>query len=145
MVVNEDKINNVNKFTTFAGHFDGHGDVPVRWGAHCPMEQVHGYTRCHHWMSPLGKNLHRITPAATMVIDSGVKNRVVALWNRCFKASIQKAHNGSSTQLIGATSYVERLNVRIEAKYLSYLSSYQTLIIDKNVWSFWLPKKLVKS
>jgi hypothetical protein len=30
MVVNEDKIDDVKKYTTFAGHFDGHGNAPVR-------------------------------------------------------------------------------------------------------------------
>jgi hypothetical protein len=48
-----------NKITTktctyFAGHFDGHGDAPVRYRANCPMEEVQGFTRSH-WMPPLGK------------------------------------------------------------------------------------------
>ena len=30
MVVNKDKINDVEKFTTFVGRFDDHGDAPVR-------------------------------------------------------------------------------------------------------------------
>ena len=30
MVVNEDKNNDVEKYTTFAGHFDGHGNAPVQ-------------------------------------------------------------------------------------------------------------------
>jgi hypothetical protein len=30
MVVKEDKINDVEKYTTFAGHFDGHGNALVR-------------------------------------------------------------------------------------------------------------------
>jgi hypothetical protein len=30
MVVNEDKIDNVEKYTAFAGHFDGHGNALVR-------------------------------------------------------------------------------------------------------------------
>ena len=65
MLVNEDKINDVKKYTTFAGHFDGRGNATVRWGVHCLMEQIHGYTRCH-WMLPLGKYLHRIPPADAM-------------------------------------------------------------------------------
>ncbi len=131
MVVNEDQINNVEKYTTFAGHLKGHDDAPVWWGEHCLMVQVHGYTRCHH-MPQLGEYLHHIAPAAAMVIDFGVKNQVVALWNRCFKGSVQKAQNGPSTQLIEATSCVERSIVRIKAEDLSYLSSYQMLITDKN-------------
>jgi hypothetical protein len=54
-----------------------------------------------------------------MVIDFGVKNRVVALWKSLSKASIQKAWNGPSTQLIEATSCVERLDITIKAEELS--------------------------
>ena len=60
---------------------------------------------------PSGKYLSRIAPADTMVVDFGVKNRVVV--KSLFEASIQKARNGSSTQLIDATSCVERWNAMI--------------------------------
>ena len=43
------------------------------------------------------------------------KNRVVALWNSLSEASVQKAQNGPSTQLIEATSCVERWNTTIKA------------------------------
>jgi len=66
-----------------------------------------------------------------MVIDFGVKNRVVALRKLLFAASIQKAQNGPSPQLIKAMSCVERKNTTIEAKELHNFSSYQTLITDK--------------
>ncbi len=42
------------KWTNFAGHFDGRGGVPVKYRAHCPMEEVQGFDRSH-WMLPLGK------------------------------------------------------------------------------------------
>jgi hypothetical protein len=67
-------------------------------------------------MPTLGKYLPRIAPADVMVIDFGSKNQVVALCNRCFKASVQKSRNGPSTQLIEATSCVERSNATIQAK-----------------------------
>jgi hypothetical protein len=54
-----------------------------------------------------------------MVIDFGVNNRVVALWKSLFKASVQKARNGLSTQLIKATSCEERWNATIKAEELS--------------------------
>jgi hypothetical protein len=54
----------------------------------------------------------------------------------CFKASVQKAHHEPSTQLIEATSCVEKLNITIKAKDLDYLSSYQTLTMDKNWQSY---------
>jgi hypothetical protein len=42
----------MKKYTYFAGSFDGHGDALVHYSAHCPMEEVHGFTRSH-WMPPL--------------------------------------------------------------------------------------------
>jgi len=50
------------------------------------------------------------------VIDFGVKNRVVASWKSLFDASVKKARNGPSTQLIEAASCLERLNAKIKAK-----------------------------
>jgi hypothetical protein len=43
-----------NKYTCKAGHFDGHGDAPVRNRVHCPMEEVQSFTRSH-WMPPSGE------------------------------------------------------------------------------------------
>ena len=51
-----------------------------------------------------------------MVIDFGVKNRVVALWKSLFKASVKKAQNGPSTQLIEVTNCVERSNAKMKNK-----------------------------
>jgi len=66
-------------------------------------------------MPPLGKYSPRIAPADAMVIDFGVKNLV----DIAFEASIQKARNGPSTQLIEATSCVERSNATMKAEELS--------------------------
>jgi hypothetical protein len=38
----------------FAGHFDGHGNVLVRYRVYCPLEEVQGFTRSH-WPLLLGK------------------------------------------------------------------------------------------
>jgi hypothetical protein len=54
-----------------------------------------------------------------MVITFGEKNRVVALWKSLSEAGIQKAQNGPSTQLIKATSCVERSNTTMKGKELS--------------------------
>jgi len=51
-----------------------------------------------------------------MVINFGVKNQVVALWKSLFKASIKMAPNGPYTQLIEATSCVERSNATMKAE-----------------------------
>ena len=66
-------------------------------------------------MPPLGKYSPRIAPADAMVIDFGVKNLV----DMPLEASIQKARNGPSTQLIEATSCVERSNATMKAEELS--------------------------
>jgi hypothetical protein len=41
-------------------------------------------------MPPSGKYSSRIAPADAMVIDFGVKNRVVLLWKSLFGASVKK-------------------------------------------------------
>jgi hypothetical protein len=48
-----------------------------------------------------------------------------------FKASVQKARNRPSTQLIGATSCIERSNAMTKAEELIKFSSYQTLTTAK--------------
>ncbi len=54
-----------------------------------------------------------------VVIDFGVKKLVVALWKSLPEASVRKARNEPSTQLIEATSCVERSNAMIKTKVLS--------------------------
>jgi len=68
-------------------------------------------------MPPSGEYSPRIAQAdaMVMVIDFIVKNRVVALWKSLFEASVKKAQNGPSTQLIKATSCVKS-NATIKAK-----------------------------
>jgi hypothetical protein len=63
---------------------------PVQCRAHHPVRQVSGYPRCH-WTPPSGEYLPRIAPVDAMVIDFGVKNRIVALWKSLSEASFQKA------------------------------------------------------
>jgi hypothetical protein len=43
----------INKHTCKAGHFDSHGDAPVRNRAYHPMEEVQSFTRSN-WTPPLG-------------------------------------------------------------------------------------------
>ena len=135
MAMHYNKSMMAKQCTTFAGHFDGHGDALVQQGVHRPKKQVHCYTRCH-WTLSLGKYLPRIALTDTIVINFG-KNLVVALWNQYFEASVQMAQNGpsNSTQLIKVTSCVERSNTTIKAEEPSYLSSYQMQTTDKLVKS----------
>jgi hypothetical protein len=48
------KQTTINKYTYKAGHFDGHGNAPVRNRVHHPMEEVQSFTRSH-WTPPLGE------------------------------------------------------------------------------------------
>jgi hypothetical protein len=70
-------------------------------------------------MPPLGKYLPHIAPADAMVIDFGKKNE---MW--CCEIAVPKlafkARNRPSTQLIKATSCIEKSNTTIKAKELSY-------------------------
>jgi len=62
-----------------------------------------------------------------MVIDFGVKKSSCGVVKLLFKASVQKARNGPSTQLIEVTSCVERSNATIKAEEHSELSSYHKI------------------
>ena len=64
----------------------------------------HGGANPHSWA---------ISMAVTMCLDFGKKNRIVALWKSLLNASVQKARNRPSTQLIEATSCIEKSNTRI--------------------------------
>jgi hypothetical protein len=57
------KLSMTNKCTLSAGRFYGHGDPPVQYEAHRPMQHVQGYTRSH-WMPLSGNYLLRIAPVA---------------------------------------------------------------------------------
>jgi hypothetical protein len=48
------KQTTINKYTYFAGHFNGRSGAPVKYRAYLPMEEVQGFTRSH-WTLPSGK------------------------------------------------------------------------------------------
>ena len=50
----------------------------IRREAHLPIKRIGGFMRSHY-MPPSGVCSRRIGPADAMVIDIGIKNRVVAL------------------------------------------------------------------
>jgi hypothetical protein len=52
------------------------------------------------------------------------------------EASVHKAQNGPSTQLIEATSYKGKLDAMIGVEDLGYFSSYQVLTMHKNWQSY---------
>ena len=84
----------------------------------CPMQHVQGYLRSH-WTPPSGKYLSKIAPADAVVIDFWRKKYICGVVKSLSEASIQKAQNGPSTQLIKATSCIERWNTTIKAKELT--------------------------
>ncbi len=54
------KQTTINKYTCFAGCFDGYGNAPVSNHAHHPMEEVQGFleaTGCCHWASIMSDNI----------------------------------------------------------------------------------------
>ncbi len=55
-----------NKYTSVAGHFNGHGGVPVQCEVHLPMQHDQGFTGSH-WTPPSDDNSLRIAQAATRV------------------------------------------------------------------------------
>ena len=69
-----------NKFTSIAGHFDGHGGAPVRYGMHRPMQHDQGFTESH-WTPPLGNYSLRIALAAArrMTINKTTMQNVPTL------------------------------------------------------------------
>jgi hypothetical protein len=52
-----------NECTSVVGHFDGHGGVPMQYGAHCPIQHDQGFTESY-WMPPSGDYLLHIAPVA---------------------------------------------------------------------------------
>ncbi len=104
MVMHEKK-STTEKCTSFAGHFDGYDDAPVRCQAHHPMQHVRGYLRSH-WSPPSGKYSPHIALVDAMVINFWPKKLSCGVVISLSKASIQKAQNRTSTQLIEATSCV---------------------------------------
>ncbi len=78
---------------------------------------LEGYPRCH-CTPPSGKYLPRIAPADAMVIDFGVKKWSCGVVKLLSEASVQNAQNGPSTQLIEATSCVDRLNATMKVEDL---------------------------
>ena len=82
------------------------------------MQHVQGYLICH-WTPPLGNYLPRIALAYVIVINFWHKKLSCGVVKSLSEASVQKARNGPSTQLIEVTSCVERSNATIKAKELS--------------------------
>jgi hypothetical protein len=72
-------------------------------------------------MPPVGKYSPHIAPADAMVINFWPKKTSCGVVKSLSEASVQKARNGPSTQLIEAeaTSCVERSNATIKAEELS--------------------------
>jgi hypothetical protein len=71
--MNNNKLYDDEKILLLLWLFDGHGNLPVQYGVHHPIEAVMGYIR-GHWMLPPGKCLHLIAPAAARVINFGTQN-----------------------------------------------------------------------
>jgi hypothetical protein len=67
MYYDTNKATMMNKCTSSAGRFDGHGGAPVQYKTHHPMQHVQGYSESH-WTLALGNYLLCIAPAAARAI-----------------------------------------------------------------------------
>jgi hypothetical protein len=65
-VMGDSKTNNAKKCRKITGNFGCHADAAVRYGAHCLMNHIQGFTKSHS-MPPLGECLHHIAQAAAKV------------------------------------------------------------------------------
>jgi len=72
--MHDNKSTMANKCTSFTGRFDGLGNPPLQYRAHCSVEDVLGYIRGHR-MPPPGNYSHLIALAATRVIGFGTHNQ----------------------------------------------------------------------
>jgi hypothetical protein len=63
MYYDTNKATMMNKCTSSAGCFDGHGGAPVQYEAHHLIQHVQGYSGSH-WMPASGNHLLHIAPAA---------------------------------------------------------------------------------
>jgi hypothetical protein len=65
------KQTTINKYTYFAGHFDGHSNAPVQYHAYLLIEEVQGFT-ISHWTPLSGKycgQQHKSEMATPVIYD----------------------------------------------------------------------------
>ena len=87
-----------NKCTSVAGHFDGHGGAPVRYGAHLPMQHDQGFTKSH-WMPPSGNySLHFTQAAARATINSMMMQHVPTLLAVLMAIAMRRYYNARIAQ-----------------------------------------------
>jgi hypothetical protein len=68
-----------NECTSVAGYFNGHGNAPVQYGAHHPMQHDQGFTESH-WTPPSGDySLRNAQAAARATINSTMMHYVPTL------------------------------------------------------------------
>ncbi len=65
MYIDTNEATMMNKCTSSAGRFDGHGGAPEQYRRHRPMWHVQGYSGSH-WTPASGDYSLCIAPAATM-------------------------------------------------------------------------------
>jgi hypothetical protein len=69
MYYDSNKAMMMNKCTSSAGLFDGHGGAPEQYRRHHPMRHVQGYFGSH-WMPALGNYSLQIAPVAARATKS---------------------------------------------------------------------------
>jgi hypothetical protein len=61
-------VKNDDKSTILASRFSGHGDAPVQYQAHHPMDEVQGYAGSH-WSMHLGTCIPRFFLSFFYIVD----------------------------------------------------------------------------
>ena len=98
------------KYTSFTGHFNGRGDVPVRYGMYCPIRKVPGLPFLWTLLDVAIRQVFTpYRPGRRHGHQCWRQNRVVALCNCIPKLALKKAQNRLSTQLIKVTSLVKKV------------------------------------
>ncbi len=72
MYIDTNKATMINKGTSSAGLFDGHGGAPEQYRRHLPMRHVQGYSGSY-WTPASSDYLLRIAPAAARATGKQTK------------------------------------------------------------------------
>ena len=110
-----------NQCITLAGHFDGHGNAPVRYWAHWPMHCAQCFN-WSHWTPQSVKYSLRIAPATARSPFKQAKNTNTTNASHSLAISMAKAMRRYSTECIDqwvvprasieATGHQNWLNIR---------------------------------
>ena len=123
-VMVNDKINDEKQSTLSAGHFDCHGDAPVQYKAHCPIQHAQGYFGSH-WMPASGNYSLRITPASSRATGKQTTiNKQANKTSRLMAIAMRRQDTTRVTQWRRSRASLEATGCRHRAS--THSNSYQS-------------------